>query len=281
MMAQHYKKRIDTKIKRKPNETRTKRKNKSLRTITDGAICTKVAVTSKECIRLIKELESYKPAIIGFDIEWESKRLRKTSTKKKKNGKVSLLQLGHKDIVILIRLKLLRKIPIELHSFLSNIKILKAGIGIFEDSQKLFEDYGLSVFGCVDIEQVFGHKVSIRKQHKLKADYYKKAVCDLSKSDLKNALGLNSMSCMLLHREMKYKKLTNKNDENGFHTKWNNEKLSVDHINYAADDALIGYKLFIKLMDILHCDASYWTVCSGFVDRKKTKKKPQKWKQRE
>ena len=90
--------------------------------ITDGAICTKVAVTSNQCIHLIHELESYKQKIVGFDIEWESVRTIKKS--KKKNGKVSLLQLGHKEIVILIRLKMLQRIPNELHSFLSNIKMI-------------------------------------------------------------------------------------------------------------------------------------------------------------
>eukprot|EP01084_Bolivina_argentea_P184939 318948_1 len=206
-------------------------------------ICTKIAITTKQCIDLINELESYQPKIVGFDIEWSSK----TTNNNTNNNKVSLLQIGHKNIIILIRLNLIKNIPGKLHDFLGNIKILKAGIGIYEDKNKLQKDYNLSVHGCVDINHIFNNKLSDEQRYKLKATYYNKAINDLTKQEQNNTFGLNSMCTLLFNSNMKYK-----NVKYTFHEQWNDNKLNAKHLHYAADDALIGYKLFIKLMSIIN-----------------------------
>eukprot|EP01084_Bolivina_argentea_P145700 255328_1 len=235
-------------------------------------VCCKIAVTTQQCINLVNELKSLKPKVIGFDIEWSSKR---NETKK-----VSLIQLGCKDLIVLLRMNLIETIPSVLHSFLGNPEILKAGIGIHADKSKVNNDYKLDVHGCIDLNDIFNHLLPIDKQNKLKSIYYKKHINNFTTNEQNNSFGLKTMSLMLLKHKMKYKQTPSFH----FHDKWNDNLLSQHHIHYACDDALIGYKLFIKLMENInikkqnnHQINQYLEICFGLID-KKTSSKPQKHK---
>merc|ERR1712228_250665 len=223
-------------------------------------VTTRIIVTTAQCIQAIKELEALNPKIVGLDIEW-------SSVKASNEGKTSLIQIGCKQLILLIRLNLIQSIPGELHSFLGNVSILKAGIGVYGDRKKLFNDYKLSVFGCIDINHIFTNKLSIQTRKSLKAKHHKKKIEDLNKNEFKSSFGLNSMHCALFGEPMKYKNI----NKAYFHQKWNDKELSAEHIHYAADDALVGYKLFLKMIDFIKNEndnehATYLSLCYGLID---------------
>merc|ERR1712129_208651 len=127
----------------------------------------------------IIELQSYSPQAVGFDLEWKS-----TSNHKSKQRKVSLMQICFdKHLIILIRIHLLRRIPLELVSFLNNPCIIKCGVSICNDKAKLFNDYKLSMHGAVDLNDIYA---KIESSH-----------CSL--------FGLNKFSQLMLGSRMKYK----------------------------------------------------------------------------
>eukprot|EP01084_Bolivina_argentea_P118462 210182_1 len=156
----------------------------------------KIAATTNECVSLINELRSYNPKAIGLDCEWSN------------NHKVSLLQIGHKHLTILIRMHLIQSIPSNLIDFLHDIKILKVGVGIFQDINKLKNDYNIDVFGCVDMNNILSPQII----NNLLSDY-----------NNNNTLSLKSMTSILLNKEMKYK-LYAKNWR--FHLNWENKQLT-------------------------------------------------------
>jgi ribonuclease D len=81
--------------------------------------------------------------LVGLDVEWVD------------NGKVALMQLALPDgSCILIRLHLMNTIPAELQYLLEQTDILKLGVGIKQDCDKLFKDYGIICNSWVDIRYI-------------------------------------------------------------------------------------------------------------------------------
>ena len=95
----------------------------------------------KNVEHFIKSAKTHK--ILGLDLEWVD------------NGKASLMQLALPDgKCILVRLSLLFEIPIVLKDLLQQSDVIKLGVGIKQDCEKLFADYGISVRSWVDIRNV-------------------------------------------------------------------------------------------------------------------------------
>eukprot|EP01084_Bolivina_argentea_P065088 118658_1 len=208
----------------------------------------KIARTDKECNKLIKQLKSYNPTIVGLDCEWSN------------NNKVSLLQIGHQQLTILIRLNLLDTIPSNLIDFLHDVTILKCGVGVFQDVNKLKNDYNIDVFGVVDLNHIL-KTLPINTINNL-----------LSNKNIiyQTTLSLKSMSVILLNQSMQYKSYAN---NWRFHNNWNNKQLNNKQILYAADDALKGYQIFVQLMKLIDptSEKSYLETCFGFIDTRKCK----------
>lgn len=157
-----------------------------------------------------KELKVCK--VIGIDCEWVTDSERKP---------VSLLQLAtDRGFCLLVRLFLLPVwlMPTVLMNLLADETILKVGVGVAEDANKLFNDYCLEVHGFLDLRYIA--------------------------KDLKEFQGKN-MSLKNLARELLGVDL-NKSRELRC-SDWNADKLSDDQLKYAADDAIISAKIFHEI----------------------------------
>merc|ERR1712129_34283 len=100
--------------------------------------------------------------------------------------------------------------------------------------------------------------------------------CPNACSKQKSMISLKSLYEIVCDKQMKFKNsLTAQSDWNCF------DKLSIEQINYAADDALVGSNIFIKLMANIHgridaCD--YRMECAAYIDLKRIKAKKNKTK---
>ena len=179
----------------------------------------------QQCDSAIINFLSYKPLIIGMDCEWKPYFDNKDENK----NKVSLIQLSHHKQCLLIRIQKIINdnnggIPLQLIGLLSNPSIIKTGLNLTGDAKKLYEDYQLSLRGTVELTHLI----------KQKCKFY--SSIDLNKHNIQR---LNVLSSLLLHIEMdKCKEITLSN--------WENPKLTDKQIQYAADDAIISYFLFIQ-----------------------------------
>ncbi|KAI9140097.1 ribonuclease H-like domain-containing protein [Paraphysoderma sedebokerense] len=96
---------------------------------------------SDEAERLISKL---KGSVLGFDMEWKvsyTKHVRKTA----------LVQVCNRDTIILMHICHMERIPNSLKSLLADKSITKCGVNILGDARKLFNDYGVTVNGMLDL----------------------------------------------------------------------------------------------------------------------------------
>ncbi|XP_035206691.1 exonuclease 3'-5' domain-containing protein 2-like [Stegodyphus dumicola] len=159
-------------------------------------------------------LETFrKSEVVGIDCEWV--------TADGKRKPISLLQLANKEgFCVLIRLSRIpvSLIPSGLAELLESNIILKVGVGVYEDVQKLFHDYCLEVNNFLDLR------------------YLAK---DLKELQGKN-LGLKSLGNEVLDLDL------NKNYSLRC-SNWDAVTLTTDQIKYAADDAIVAAKIYSEL----------------------------------
>ncbi|GFU03405.1 exonuclease 3'-5' domain-containing protein 2 [Nephila pilipes] len=155
----------------------------------------------------------YKCKFIGIDCEWV--------TVENERKPVSLLQLAtDSGFCVLVRLSCIPVwlMPSALIELLSNEAILKVGVGVSDDANKLFNDYALEVHGFVDLRYLA--------------------------KDLKEVQGksmsLKSLAVELLGIDLNKSKELRCSD-------WNASNLSEDQIKYAASDAIIAAKIFTMI----------------------------------
>ncbi|GIX88157.1 exonuclease 3'-5' domain-containing protein 2 [Caerostris extrusa] len=154
-----------------------------------------------------------KSKVIGLDCEWV--------TIDEERKPVSLLQLANDSgFCVLVRLSCLPVwlMPPALNNLLFDETILKVGVGVSEDANKLFNDYCLEVHGFVDLRYLV--------------------------KDIKEIQG-KSMSLKSLGRELLGIDL-NKSKELRC-SYWDTSHLSNEQIQYAADDAIIAAKIFTEI----------------------------------
>ena len=179
----------------------------------------------EECNTAIIKFLSFQPSMIGMDCEWKPYFDNKDENK----NKVSLIQLSHHKQCLLIRIQKIVNdkngaIPMELIGLLSNPSIIKTGLNLTGDAKKLYEDYQLSLRGTVELTHLIKQKCS----------FFKSINCQKY-----NIQRLDQLSSLLLHVKMeKCKEITLSN--------WENPTLTDKQIQYAADDAIICYHLFIQ-----------------------------------
>lgn len=95
----------------------------------------------------------HKSGVLGLDCEWVTVRGSR--------HRVALLQLAPStDFAVLLRLCLFKSetasvvLPESLRDILRNDCLLKVGVGIQEDAQKLLLDHNIDVRGCVDLRHI-------------------------------------------------------------------------------------------------------------------------------
>uniref|UniRef100_H2YDP4 Exonuclease 3'-5' domain-containing protein 2 n=1 Tax=Ciona savignyi TaxID=51511 RepID=H2YDP4_CIOSA len=195
----------------------------------------------------LQELQHVK--VIGFDCEWTSL-----------SGKplpVALLQLSTvSGFCLLIRLCCYTgNLPRQLLDVLSDVRIIKVGVGPLEDAKKLLHDYGIVVSGCLDLRSL-----------------------DMRNRQTKDHIGLKGLALLYLDVSMNKSKHIQCSN-------WQSKTLSNEQIHYAANDAFIAARLFsvmshCKLEDDLQLQAvlkdavtdTVWSIvtsyCQGLVDCK-------------
>ncbi|KAI3908813.1 hypothetical protein MKW98_029363 [Papaver atlanticum] len=154
--------------------------------------------------------------VVGLDCEWKANFEKGSNIQ----NRVAVLQLcvAHRCLIFQFRWR--DYIPTSLYNFLNNEKFIFVGVGVDEDCDKLFDDYGLSVAKAIDLRPL--------------------AVEKMKRKELKRS-GLKSLADTVLARDLpKPKKVTL--------SKWDADFLTYRQIQYACLDAFVSFKLGIVLM---------------------------------
>lgn len=242
---------------------------------THRGIKIKIARTTQECVTGITELLSSNPCILGLDCEW------KPYFNQDGYNKISLLQLSNNKICLLIRLHLIDTIPACLVNILINPQIVKVGLNIAFDAKKLYKDYNLQVYGCVDIKHfifekcVFGendhetNRTNMNTSQKAHVQFLQNV--RFSKLDELSRLLLNNSdshhdtittsdsetNCDIKTTNVRNICSNNNGNVNNYSidfvkdkhvtmSNWEIIKLTKEQIDYAAKDAIYGYYSFIQ-----------------------------------
>ena len=177
-------------------------------------IAVKIIDNIKDCKKCVDELLLRNPCVLGLDCDW------KPSFTKKPCYRVSYLQLCDDQDCLLLKMLDIEKsgnFPINLTKLLKNSNILKVGVGIIEDSNKLLKDYGIDVYGCVDLRQLIYHKCSFVETRKKRI-----TMCNSSLSKICNYVFGYPAFTKEKHMQ------------------------TIDRVIYSARDAIYGYYTFLQ-----------------------------------
>ena len=150
-------------------------------------------------------VQRVKARVLGFDIEYKP-----TFERGCKQNRASVLQLAAGDEVLVVQLFALGGFPAGLCSLMENERVIKVGVGVNGDVQKLKADWDVVVNGAVDLSSV------MQECH-----------------GEETYLSLAKLASKLLGIDMcKNKKVVLSN--------WEKPKLTRDQVVYAALDAWVG-----------------------------------------
>ncbi|XP_063959040.1 exonuclease 3'-5' domain-containing protein 2-like [Lytechinus pictus] len=184
--------------------------------------------------------------VIGLDCEWV--------TKDGQRQPVALLQISSpvNQSCLLFRLDQLGgKLPESIGKILEDRNTLKVGVGVIDDAKRLLTDYQIITHGCLDLRHL--------------------ALRHLARTLRGRSLSLRELASIVLQHEM------SKNDRVRCGN-WEAVPLSKEQINYAAEDAVIGAAIFLKIvaykMKLKHFESFFqleiWksisSMCQGIVD---------------
>lgn len=155
--------------------------------------------------------------VLGIDCEWVNLE--------GKASPLSLLQMASPSgFCALVRLPRLicggKTLPRTLLDILADGTILKVGVGCSEDANKLLQDYGLIVRGCLDLRYL-----AMKQGNNI----------------LCNGLSLKSLAETILNFPLDKSLLLRCSN-------WDAENLTEDQVTYAARDAQISVALFLHLL---------------------------------
>ncbi|KAM4724045.1 exonuclease 3'-5' domain-containing protein 2 isoform 2-T2 [Anableps anableps] len=190
-----------------------------------------------------KELSVF--PVLGLDCEWVSIKGRTSA--------VSLLQMAtYSGLCVLVRLLTFRDgqqpFPLSFMEVLRDPRVLKVGVGCYDDGKRLTRDYGLSLSTTVDLRHL-----ALRQR----------------RSSVSNGLSLKSLAADLLNVSL--------DKSLGLRcSNWEADKLTLEQMMYAARDAQISIALFLHLLDLqtetgpaFSSGSSYSELvsrCQGLVD---------------
>nr|XP_053631172.1 LOW QUALITY PROTEIN: exonuclease 3'-5' domain-containing protein 2-like [Cherax quadricarinatus] len=208
--------------------------------------------------------EAQQVGVVGFDCEWvQVKGCRQP---------VALLQLASSSgLCALVRLSHMKpNFPHSLKNFWKNKAILKVGLGCLDDSNYLEADYNLKVQGCIDLRYL------VLKYHKSEASSTDNTP---EAEEVLGGMGLNALSQTYLGRTLDKNWRVRTGD-------WEADALSKRQVIYAAEDALVGVHILMRLMERLwvpssllipilpstlwhyHLSTAILQSCQGFLDVK-------------
>ncbi|KAF9452541.1 ribonuclease H-like protein [Macrolepiota fuliginosa MF-IS2] len=167
-----------------------------------------------------RELERLDSHVYGFDLEWKP-----TFVKGQAKNPVALVQIANHKTILLLQVTAMQEFPSKLCEFLANPNIVKAGVGIQGDAQKLYEDWGVDMANCADL----GLLARTVDNDKWKGKYT-------------NPLGLARLVAVYEDRMLGKGKITRSN--------WERVLTEPQQI-YAANDAHAGYVIYTRLMTIM------------------------------
>jgi ribonuclease D len=115
----------------------------------------KLCTNTKEIVDGLSMLGNF--SLLGLDCEWRPKCWKGTGTQSVAN-KVAVLQLASPKICLVIQLLRATEdgvlLPQRLFDLLLSASVLKVGVGIRDDCQRLANDYGLTCRGLVDLRNL-------------------------------------------------------------------------------------------------------------------------------
>ncbi|KAJ3381602.1 hypothetical protein HDU92_005234 [Lobulomyces angularis] len=152
---------------------------------------------------------------LGFDIEWEV-----DSVKGKCLNKTAVVQLSNETTILIFHLVKMT-FPLQLREILENGSIIKAGINIKQDCQKLYKDYNINSNGLLDLKD-------LAKQ--------------LPNEEKENSFSLQS----LLERHCRY--TIEKNEGSARCSNWERIPLTATQLRYAANDCYAHFCIFQSLI---------------------------------
>ncbi|XP_023954767.2 exonuclease 3'-5' domain-containing protein 2 [Bicyclus anynana] len=168
--------------------------------------------SEKECEQAVAKIrrKCSEQGAIGFDCEWVTEQGRRQP--------IALLQLStHDGYCALIRLNLIKSIPKTLQELLEDNSIYKVGVAPKDDARYLAQDYGIYMQGTLDIRHLV-----------LLCGYQDGGLAAQSKS----LLGI------ILDKTWRIRC-----------SDWAAEVLSESQVKYAAADAHVAIKIFVKLIN--------------------------------
>lgn len=171
--------------------------------------------------------------VYGFDLEWKP-----NFTKGAPENPVALIQIANNKVLLLLQVTAMQEFPSKLREFLANPNIIKAGVGIQKDAQKLYYDWKVDIRSCADLT-LLARTVD---NDKWKGKY-------------SNPLGLARLVAAYEDRALPKGKVTRSNWERTL-----NEAQQL----YAANDAHAGYAVYTRLMSmmastLLKTDTKYYS----------------------
>ncbi|KAG8924338.1 hypothetical protein FRC02_010495 [Tulasnella sp. 418] len=178
------------------------------------------ATTIEESEKLVDRLAG--STVLGFDMEW-----RPVFQKNVPQRKVALIQLCDDKTILLLHVSAMHTIPSKLEGLLSNPSIVKVGVGISGDAQKLFQDYRVMMASTIDLDSL------------------RRIVDPKSIETCKDAMGLvRLVDKYLSHSYRKNRKAQMSN--------WEHYPLSQAQKDYAANDTYAGKQIFnaLAMLDI-------------------------------
>ncbi|CAH0722959.1 unnamed protein product, partial [Brenthis ino] len=182
----------------------------------------KIITTEEECEEIIADLRSRSAEhhAIGFDCEWV--------TVQGKRSPVALLQLSTLDgHCWLFRLSQMKAVPQGLKEILEDENIYKVGVAPADDAKYLAYDYGVKLRGTLDVRHIA-----------ILCNYEAGGLAALSKS----------MLGVILDKSWRIRC-----------SDWEAEELTERQIKYAAADAHVAVKIFVKLITDYHLKkTSFW-----------------------
>ncbi|KAF8887964.1 ribonuclease H-like domain-containing protein [Gymnopilus junonius] len=156
------------------------------------------------------------PQALGFDLEWKPIFYRGA-----RENPVALVQLANNSTIFLLQLTAMKEFPSKLAEILANPLIVKAGVAVQNDADKICKDWGVSMYNCVDLSLLARTVDNARWQGKYNS-----------------SLGLARLIESYEYRLMEKGKITRSNWE---------AHLNLTQLEYASNDAHAGYILYKKM----------------------------------
>ncbi|KAI9354920.1 ribonuclease H-like domain-containing protein [Pilaira anomala] len=175
------------------------------------------ATSLEDTNRKLSELLGKNPhRVFGVDLEWPPCFIKGQS-----ENKVTLVQICSESRILLIQLPRIQGgFPLELRRFFEDKNILKSGVNIAADGQKLYRDFGFITNGLVELRDLAEMAITPK----------------LAISHLRS---LRALTGIFLDQNMAKGKVRLSN--------WGKLTLTPLQIRYAALDAYASYKLYVEL----------------------------------